>query len=219
MSYLTCTNCLQKSPDTATRCKHCGRAFGRAPEARDSGSGRSFFPTALLLGGAALIIVAAYQLWPRFSVAPSPAPPDTQTVAAPPPPTTAPTPASKESRAAPVDSVRSVLTPPPKPREQPPPPAADTARPMGDTARPVSDTARPAAASVAIDVARQRYAQVWANLRAERSNTASILQVLHPGEVVAVDSLQQGWYRVVTDQQAVGYVDQQYLDTLPPRAP
>jgi uncharacterized protein YgiM (DUF1202 family) len=70
-----------------------------------------------------------------------------------------------------------------------------------------------------IDPAHQRYAQVWANLRGERNSTAPILQVLHPGEVVAVDSLQQGWYRVVTDQQAVGYVDQQYLDTLPPKAP
>jgi uncharacterized protein YgiM (DUF1202 family) len=75
------------------------------------------------------------------------------------------------------------------------------------------------APTVSIDVARQRYAQVWANLRAEPSNTATVLLVLHPGEVVAVDSLQQGWYRVVTDQQAVGYVAQQYLDTLPPSTP
>jgi uncharacterized protein YgiM (DUF1202 family) len=72
---------------------------------------------------------------------------------------------------------------------------------------------------VRIDAAHQRYAQVWANVRAERRNTAPVLRVLHPGEVVAVDSLQQGWYRVVTDQQAVGYVDQHYLDTLPPSGP
>jgi uncharacterized protein YgiM (DUF1202 family) len=71
---------------------------------------------------------------------------------------------------------------------------------------------------VSIDVALQRIAQVWANVRAERSNTAAIVRVLNPGEVVAVDSLQQGWYRVVTDQ-GVGYVDQHYLDTLPPKGP
>jgi uncharacterized protein YgiM (DUF1202 family) len=80
----------------------------------------------------------------------------------------------------------------------------------------VAPTAPPA--PVSIDPARQRYAQVWANLRAERSTTAPVLRVLHPGEVVAVDSLQEGWYRVITDQQTVGYVDQQYLDTLPPSA-
>jgi uncharacterized protein YgiM (DUF1202 family) len=87
---------------------------------------------------------------------------------------------------------------------------------VGDTAAPVAPTAPPE--PVSIYAARQRFAQVWANVRAERSNTAPVLQVLHPGEVVAVDSLQQGWYRVVTDQ-AVGYVDQHYLDTLPPSGP
>lgn len=216
MSYLTCTNCGQKSPDTATRCQKCGRAFGRAPERPgDSGSPRSLMP-AMLLAGAALILVVAYEWWPRFSVAPSAAPPDTATVSAPsPPPAPAPTP--KESRAAPVDSVRAAPTSPTRPPEVSRPQVTDTARPAPDTARPVVPSAAPEPAT--IDPAHQRYAQAWANLRAERSNTASILQVLHPGEVVAVDSLQQGWYRVVTDQQAVGYVDQQYLDTLPPRAP
>ena len=87
---------------------------------------------------------------------------------------------------------------------------------MKDTTGPVASTAPPE--PVAIDAAHQRIAQVWANVRAEPGNTAAVLRVLHPGEVVAVDSLQQGWYRVVTDE-AVGYVDQQYLDTLPPRGP
>jgi len=213
MSSLTCTNCGQKAPDTATRCQHCGRAFGRAPERpEDSGSRRSSIPVAVLLAGAALIILAAYQLWPRFNVAPSAAPPETPTVAAPPPPSPAP----KESRAAPVESVRPV---PPSPSQAP----RESRPPVADTAGPVAPTALPEPVTppqpVTIDAAHQRIAQVWANLRAERSTTAPILQVLHPGEVVAVDSLQQGWYRVVTDQQAVGYVAQQYLDTLPPSAP
>lgn len=216
MSSLTCTNCGQKAPDTATRCQHCGRAFGRAPERpEDSGSRRPSIPVAVLLAGAALIILAAYQMWPRFNVAPPGAPPETPTVAAPPP---APTPTPKESRAAPVESVRvapveSVRPVPPSPSQAP----RESRPPVADTAGPVAPTAP--REPVSIDVARQRYAQVWANLRAERSNTAPVLRVLHPGEVVAVDSLQQGWYRVVTDQQDVGYVDQQYLDTLPPSAP
>jgi uncharacterized protein YgiM (DUF1202 family) len=84
---------------------------------------------------------------------------------------------------------------------------------VGEAARTLAPTPPPEA--VSIDAAHQRFAQVWANVRAERSNTAPVLRVLHPGEVVAVDSLQQGWYRVVSDE-AVGYVDQHYLDTLPP---
>ncbi|HEY7682345.1 MAG TPA: SH3 domain-containing protein [Gemmatimonadales bacterium] len=87
---------------------------------------------------------------------------------------------------------------------------------MKDTAGPVAPTAPPE--PVSIDASRQRIAQVWANVRAERSNTAPVVRVLHPGEVVAVDSLQQGWFRVVTDQ-GMGYVDQHYLDTLPPKGP
>jgi len=71
---------------------------------------------------------------------------------------------------------------------------------------------------VGIDAAQRRFAQVWANVRAQPSSTAPVLRVLHPGEVVAVDSRQQGWYRVVIDE-GVGFVDQHYLDTLPPNGP
>lgn len=209
MSYLTCTNCGQKSPGEATKCQHCGRTFGRPPERPgDSGTPGSWIPIAVLLAGAALAILAAYELWPRFSVAPPAAPPDTATVAAPPP---APVPAPKESRAAPVDTVRAAAPSPSRPPEQSRPSVADTAQVVA----PAAPAAPPE--SLSIDVAYQRYAQVWANLRAERSNTAPVLVVLHPGEVVAVDSLEQGWYRVVTEQQTVGYVFQEYLDTLPPR--
>lgn len=221
MSYLTCTNCLQKAPDTATRCPHCGRAFGRAPERPGDSASRTSIPVAVLLAGTVLLLVAAYYLWPGFSVgpsaapapAPSAAPPETTVVATPTPPAPAPAPAPKETRAAPAESVRAVAPPPSRPPAESRPALTDTARPAADTARPVTPTV--AAEPVSIDVAHQRYAQVFANLRAEPNNTATILRVLRPGEVVAVDSLQQGWYRVVIDQ-AVGYVAQQYLDTLPP---
>lgn len=221
MSHLTCTNCGEKSPDTATRCKHCGRAFGRTPERpEDSDSRRNLVPVAVLLAGAALAVLAARQIWPKFSTAPSAAPvadsagapPETPTVAA-------PAPAPSETRAAPAESVRPVPPSTSRPPEPARPAVVDTAvRPAaGDTAGAVAPT--PAPQPVSIDVEHQRYAQVWANLRAERNNTAPILQVLHPGQIVSVDSLDQGWYRVTTDRPAVGYVDQQYLDTLPPRSP
>jgi ribosomal protein L40E len=214
MSYLTCTNCGQKAPGEATKCRHCGRPFGRPPQrAEGTGSRRRSISVAVLLAGAALIILAAHELWPRLTVAPSAAPLETTTVStrtvSTPPQPPAPAPAPRQSGAAPVESIRAV---PPSPSRLP----GESRLPVGDTAGPVAPTAPPE--PVSIDAAHQRFAQVWANVRAERSNTAPVLRVLHPGEVVAVDSLQQGWYRVVTDQ-AVGYVDQHYLDTLPPSRP
>lgn len=206
MSFLTCTNCGQKSPGEATKCQHCGRAFGRLPQRpEDSGSRRSLSPV-VLLAGAALVILAAYQWWwPAFSAAPSVASPETTAVSAPPPPAPAP----RESPVAPAESVRAVAPTPSPPPGQSRPPVPDTAGRAAPSAPP---------ASVGIDPAHQRFAQVWANLRAERSNTAPVVRALHPGEVVSVDSLEQGWYRVVTDS-GVGYVDQQSLDTLPPSSP
>jgi uncharacterized protein YgiM (DUF1202 family) len=206
MSYLTCTHCGQKAPGEATKCPHCGRPFGR-PSLRAEGSGttRRSTSVAVALAGAVLMILAAHELWPKLSVAPSAAPLQTPTVSTAPEP---PAPAPRQSRVAPVESVRAV-TPSPSRLEESRPPAGDTAGPVAPTAPPEP---------VSIDAAHERFAQVWANVRAEPSNTAPVLRVLHPGEVVAVDSLQQGWYRVVTDQ-AVGYVDQHYLDTLPPNRP
>ncbi len=212
MSHLTCTNCLQRAPVEAAKCPHCGRPFGRLPQrAEGSGSRRRSTSVAVLLAGAALIILAAQQLWPKLSVAPSDAPsaapPETPSVSTPPPPT--PAPAPKQAHPAPVESVRAVPQTPSRP-------PAESRRPVRDTAAPSAPTAGPE--PVSIDAAHRRFAQVWANLRAQPSDTAPVLRVLHPGEVVAVDSLQQGWYRVVIDQ-AVGYVDQHYLDTLPPTGP
>ena len=56
------------------------------------------------------------------------------------------------------------------------------------------------------------------NVRAQRSNTAAVIRVLRPGEMVLVDLPEKGWYRVVTDTQTIGYVDRRLLDTLPPAA-
>jgi uncharacterized protein YgiM (DUF1202 family) len=97
--------------------------------------------------------------------------------------------------AAPVDTVRQVA-----PQQADPPP-------------------EPPAQATPIDPERQRYAKTWANVRAERNSSATVLQVLDRGEIVAIDSLQDGWYRVTTDRPVVGYVDQQYLDTVPPGPP
>lgn len=210
MSHLTCTNCLQKSPAEATRCKHCGRSFGPPPpRGGATGSFRRVISAVVLVAVATLVVVGAWQWWPILRVTRAIAAPETTAVT--PPPTPAP-----ESRAASVES----MIPAPRPPARPP---KDSAARVAEIA-PARDSTRPApplapAEPVRIDPAHQRYAQVWVKLRAEPNNAAAVLRVLQPGEVVTVDSLQNGWYRVVGDEQQVGYVDRQYLDTLPPTNP
>ena len=215
-TFLTCTNCGQKSPDTR-RCKHCGRAFGRAPQqGDDSSSKRSWLPIAAVIGVAAIVAVGLEQWWRRPPVAPSATGPETPAIAAPAETAAVPTPAPPPSvqkqtpPATPVDTPRAVVPARVEPRTESIPQVADTTK----LAPPP-----PSAEPVTIDPQRQRYVTVWANVRGERNGTAPILQVLHPGEIVAIDSLEGGWYRVTTDQPTVGYVDQQYLDTLPPGKP
>lgn len=200
-SFLTCTNCGQRSSDTK-RCKHCGQVFGRAPEAmHESTSKRGWRPIVVI--GVVVIIAAGVWQWKQTPrVAPTVA--DTTTISAPADTTTVTIPA------APIDTPRAVA---PAPVELP----KATVPQETVATKPVAPA--PAPARVAFDAEHQRYAQTWANVRAERNSTAPVLQVLDRGEVVAVDSLEGGWYRVTTDRPTVGYVDQQYLDTLPPSAP
>jgi uncharacterized protein YgiM (DUF1202 family) len=66
--------------------------------------------------------------------------------------------------------------------------------------------------------AKRLYSSTWLNLRAERRNSSPVLRILHPGEPVRVDSLSQGWYRVVSDGNQPGWVDRRLLDSLPPPA-
>ena len=63
----------------------------------------------------------------------------------------------------------------------------------------------------------QRWATTWVNIRSGRGGGTPLVRVLTPGEVVLVDSLRQGWYRVQVDGRTLGYVDRAYLDAVPPR--
>ena len=58
----------------------------------------------------------------------------------------------------------------------------------------------------------QRYARTWVSIREGRTDSAPAVRTLAPGEAVLVDSLSQGWYRVVVDGQPAGYVDGGYLE-------
>ena len=64
----------------------------------------------------------------------------------------------------------------------------------------------------------RRFARTWVNVRGGRGRGASVVRVLNPGDAVQVDSLNRGWYRVLIDGHAVGYVHRSNLDPVsPPR--
>lgn len=224
MSYLTCTNCLEKSPGEATRCKHCGRSFGPPPPPGSTSALPRIISALFLLAGVALVIGGVW--WWRPSLRMDPA--SSAGMAPEPTPVAVPsTPAPEPTHAAPVEHVKAarVENAIVAPGAATPAPSDSTPRAAAaDSTRLVRDTTRPATpamdADPNFDPARQRYAQVFANLRAEPNKAAAVVQVLRPGEVVTVDSLLGGgWYLVVTAEQASGYVDRQYLDTLPPARP
>ena len=64
----------------------------------------------------------------------------------------------------------------------------------------------------------RRYARTWVNVRGERGRAAPAVRILNPGDAVQVDSLSRGWYRVLIDGRAAGYVHRSNLDPVsPPR--
>jgi hypothetical protein len=64
----------------------------------------------------------------------------------------------------------------------------------------------------------QRFARTWVNVRGGRGRAAPAVRVLNPGDAVQVDSLMRGWYRVLIDGRAAGYVHRSNLDPVsPPR--
>src|ERR1044072_262323 len=115
-SFLTCTNCGQRSADTK-RCKHCGQVFGRAPQqASDAGSKRSWRPLLAVIGLVAVIAIGWQRWWPGPAVAPFAPLPETTAVAAPAETAvvsapTQPAPVPKELSPAPADTARPVAPP------------------------------------------------------------------------------------------------------------
>ena len=63
-----------------------------------------------------------------------------------------------------------------------------------------------------------RVARTWVNVRGRRGRSTPTVRVLDPGDAVQVDSLHRGWYRVLIDGRAAGYVHRSNLDPVsPPR--
>ncbi len=208
MSYTVCPSCGQKALIVASRCPRCGLAFEEQFFGRSLSTARARRPSiGLLIAGVMATLLLANALIQRL------------TVARPVTPTVAPPAAAQAPPAA----------TPPKPQQEPAVAAAEsigTAPLLGvtsDAEAQVPDTVTSNAPSAMAEPAgtvatQRRYASTWMNVRADRRNTALVLRVLHPGELVQVDSLRQGWYRVVSDGQPPGYVDWRLLDDAPSAA-
>ena len=201
MTYINCPSCGQKALTVATRCPRCGAAFesrlSRHPETVSTRPRLSLSPLIIVALAVILGVVAVR----HKRAVPSPTPPPTSPV------DSASSPRHRPAGAPAVaaDSTRAALPPSP-PQSESPPPASNRARvsePTPFTGPPVSDrTAR-------------RYARTWVNIRARPSSTAPVIRVLRPRQVVLVGSLEQGWYRVMDDREASGFVDGRYLDATP----
>jgi hypothetical protein len=75
-------------------------------------------------------------------------------------------------------------------------------------------TARSDTASIAALPAASRTTLVtrtWTNVRKSRSRIAEVEAVLLPGDMVAADSLERGWYRVARDGKVLGYAHRSTL--------
>lgn len=196
MPYVNCPNCGQKALGVATRCPQCGLPFESqfsqnlelAPKPRRSLLG-------FLVAGVVIAALIIQEVWRRLPAAPStPLPP----VAV----DTSPLPLAQ-----------------PKPRPEPQaPPQGQSAAPAPARVSPPAPAPVPVTPPVNVQSAEERYANDWVNVRAERSSKAPVVQILRPGAMVLVDTLVQGWYRVVADQQVVGYVDSHFLQANPPAA-
>jgi len=108
------------------------------------------------------------------------------------------------------------------PRRVPPaqldtPPAIDSSpAPAAEADSTPPGAALPSAPAFAAGGPLERFARTWVNLRDGRSAAAATVRTLRPGERVLVDSLADGWYRVVVDGRTEGYVDRSYVDEAPP---
>jgi hypothetical protein len=90
------------------------------------------------------------------------------------------------------------------------------AEPFLVAARDSVPSVTPSAATLVTGAPLERFARTWVNMRAGRSGTAATVRTLRPGERVLVDSLADGWYRVVTEGRTEGYVDRSYVDEAAP---
>jgi hypothetical protein len=186
--YTQCPNCGQKALSVATQCPHCGVPFEIRHDYRIPRP-RPRIPLIVLVVVALTMVMLGVDFF-RRSPGPGNAAPAAPAVAKAKDSIRKPGPEARSSRARPVES-----PPTPTPRS----------RTTGEVARAVSGAQKPS------------YTKIWVNVRRARRPTATVVKVLRPGEPVLVDSLREGWYRVVADGEGVGYVYRAFVDTVPPQ--
>jgi hypothetical protein len=210
-----CPSCGKAALSVATRCPRCGYAFdARYDRHIDPKPHRRRLPAGPLILLAVLTVVAANFLW-KSGRAPS-------HLAVRPPASTTPAPVQPaplaQTTPAPAETVASSA-----PITTPPAESVTVHRPAAETARvasrqPVVASPKPPApvpASLPLSGnGERRFATTWINVRAVRSNKSRVVRVLRPGEAVQVDSLGQGWYRIIAEEP--GYADRRLLASAPP---
>jgi hypothetical protein len=185
----TCPKCGHVALSVATRCPKCGAAFDANYFKHELPTRRYKRSTTLVLLLVAVGVVILANLVRRL--------PGTRPAGR----AAAPATDSSPAKTAPVNIATAD--------------AVDTA--LSKSLRPDSTPAPPAPPREAIYL--RRYARTWTNIRSGRNPRASVLRVARPGEAVVVDSLEAGWYRVVSDDGPVGYVDRGLLTSTPPAKP
>ncbi|MEE8267389.1 MAG: hypothetical protein V3R97_00610 [Gemmatimonadales bacterium] len=226
MAYINCPQCGQSALSVATRCPRCGFGFTqhRLRHGHHPRPARNKIP--LWVGGGLVVLAVVFLLSEggggngAVTVPPIAGGLDEQPaevvvqidtggegvvddVMAQPPPDAAATPAMADS-AGRLDTVPPIRAA-----------APGESRPRPD---PVVVTIVPpsAEADAAEFPEEPRWAKTWVNVRAGRSGSSEPVRILNPGELVGVDSLGLGWYRVLIDGVPVGFVDRSFLAPAPP---
>lgn len=187
-TYVECPQCAKRALAVATRCPHCGFHFPARPLNRASDPAPlGASGAALALGGAVLALVLVAVLVHR-----SPAP----------------------EAGAPTAAPQAGGAPDARPATAAPAPASSRGAVVDSAALPAAAGPSPAPRPAGPGV--RRYAQTWVNIRGQRARSAPAVAVLNPGDAVVVDSLVRGWYRVLVDGRALGYVHRSTLDITRP---
>lgn len=209
MTDPVCPDCGHKVLTVATRCPHCGLPFETQFYKHPStGKKTRRISPVLLVVGVAVTLVVANALRQQVGVAPR-IPPRPEAAAPAPgaePPSRPPSPPVGPAGAS--ESLPDAPAPSPDPPRESPDAAVAPAAPAVSPAAGVDTTA-----------GLRRYASTWMHVRAGRSGTAPVVRVLRPGEAVQVDSLSRGWYRLVSGEDPLGYVDGGLLDSVRPDEP
>jgi len=207
MNDTVCPKCGHKALSVATRCPRCGQAFDtRYYQHSSQGPRRKLAIPGLLIAGVVLMILAANAVW-RLPGTTSGRPTQSGALA----PSPAPQPGPGQKVAAPAVRADSLAVAPSRERT----PASDPPPPIQTGNRAPAPIPPEPTAMVSSTGVISRYASTWINIRSRRSPRAPVLRILRPGDLVQVDSLQVGWYRVVSQQRPFGYVDRRLLSNSP----